>query len=139
MVWSWVMLVIAIVQVHARGWLRPLVAVITSVVSPVLVALGLRAFLVEAYKIPSAGMWPTLEVQDHIFVTKGWYRPNYGDLVWCKNQIAPPSSAYLPLTPDAGPAPWDPYYRLSRASSSRIRATAWDKSRTTSSASSLST
>jgi signal peptidase I len=36
----------------------------------VLVALFLRAFVVEAFKIPSGSMIPTLEVGDHIFVNK---------------------------------------------------------------------
>ena len=39
----------------------------------VLVALLLRAFVVEAFKIPSSSMIPTLEVGDHIFVNKFIY------------------------------------------------------------------
>jgi signal peptidase I len=39
----------------------------------VLVALLLRAFVVEAFKIPSGSMLPTLEVGDHIFVNKFVY------------------------------------------------------------------
>jgi signal peptidase I len=39
----------------------------------VLVALCLRAFVVEAFKIPSGSMIPTLEVGDHIFVNKFIY------------------------------------------------------------------
>ena len=39
----------------------------------VLVALLLRAFVVEAFKIPSGSMIPTLEVGDHIFVNKFVY------------------------------------------------------------------
>lgn len=36
-------------------------------------ALMLRAFVVEAFKIPSASMIPTLEIGDHIFVNKFLY------------------------------------------------------------------
>jgi signal peptidase I len=40
-----------------------------------LVAFGLRAFVVEAFKIPSGSMIPTLQVGDHIFVNKFSYGP----------------------------------------------------------------
>ena len=43
----------------------------------VLLALALRIFVVEAFKIPSAGMWPSLEAQDHIFVSKFARQPDY--------------------------------------------------------------
>jgi signal peptidase I len=39
------------------------------------VALLLRAFVVEAFKIPSGSMLPTLQIQDHIFVNKFVYGP----------------------------------------------------------------
>jgi signal peptidase I len=39
----------------------------------VLIALFLRAFVVEAFKIPSGSMIPTMEVGDHIFVNKFVY------------------------------------------------------------------
>ncbi|MEZ4225260.1 MAG: signal peptidase I [Polyangiaceae bacterium] len=41
----------------------------------VAVALLLRAFVVEAFKIPSGSMLPTLQIQDHIFVNKFLYGP----------------------------------------------------------------
>jgi signal peptidase I len=41
----------------------------------VLVALGIRAFVVEAFKIPSPSMYPTLSVGDNIFVNKFIYGP----------------------------------------------------------------
>src|SRR5580704_17332657 len=39
----------------------------------VLIALALRAFVIEAFKIPSSSMYPTLEIGDHIFVNKFIY------------------------------------------------------------------
>jgi signal peptidase I len=43
--------------------------------------LGLRAFVIEAFKIPAGSMRPTLEVGDHIFVDKTGYTPRRGDVV----------------------------------------------------------
>src|SRR5262249_20874197 len=39
----------------------------------ILIALLLRAFVVEAFKIPSSSMVHTLEIGDHIFVNKFLY------------------------------------------------------------------
>jgi signal peptidase I len=44
-----------------------------SLVVAVLIALFLRAFVVEAFKIPTGSMIPTLQVGDHIFVNKFIY------------------------------------------------------------------
>lgn len=46
-----------------------------SIIVAILVAMGLRAFVVEAFKIPSGSMIPTLQVGDHIFVNKFTYGP----------------------------------------------------------------
>ena len=44
-----------------------------SIVIAIVVAMALRAFVVEAFKIPSGSMIPTLQVGDHIFVNKFIY------------------------------------------------------------------
>jgi signal peptidase I len=44
-----------------------------SIAVAVLIALLLRAFVVEAFKIPSGSMIPTMQVGDHIFVNKFLY------------------------------------------------------------------
>jgi signal peptidase I len=46
---------------------------VESIGFAVLIALGLRAFVIEAFKIPSSSMYPTLEIGDHIFVNKFIY------------------------------------------------------------------
>jgi signal peptidase I len=46
---------------------------VESIAVAVLIALFLRAFVVEAFKIPSGSMIPTLQVGDHIFVNKFIY------------------------------------------------------------------
>jgi len=65
-----------LVQKHLGRWqkgeLREYVESITVAIG---VALLLRAFVIEAFKIPSGSMLPTLQIQDHIFVNKLAYGP----------------------------------------------------------------
>lgn len=46
-----------------------------SIITALAVALLLRALVVEAFKIPSGSMLPTLQIGDHIFVNKFVYGP----------------------------------------------------------------
>ncbi|MDX2091527.1 MAG: signal peptidase I [Kofleriaceae bacterium] len=46
---------------------------VESLIAAVALALLLRAFVIEAFKIPSSSMYPTLEIGDHIFVNKFIY------------------------------------------------------------------
>jgi signal peptidase I len=55
-----------------KGELREYVE---SIGFAILVALLLRAVVVEAFKIPSGSMLPTLQIEDHIFVNKFVYGP----------------------------------------------------------------
>jgi len=48
------------------SWLDPLIAFVASIV----LAVGLRVFVIEAFKIPSSSMSPTLLIGDHIFINK---------------------------------------------------------------------
>lgn len=64
-----------------------------SILLAVAVALALRAFVVEAFKIPSGSMIPTLQVGDHIFVAKYVYG---AAIPWTNKRVLarmPPSRA----------------------------------------------
>jgi signal peptidase I len=55
-----------------------------SILIAIAVAMALRAFVIEAFKIPSGSMIPTLQVGDHIFVNKFSYGPA---IPWTKTRI----------------------------------------------------
>ncbi len=62
------------VDVRLRSWRKSeLREYIESIAVAIAVALALRSFVVEAFKIPSGSMIPTLMVGDHIFVNKFIY------------------------------------------------------------------
>ena len=61
---------------HLEPWQRSdFLEYVESIGVAIAVALLLRAFVVEAFKIPSGSMLPTLQLQDHIFVNKLAYGP----------------------------------------------------------------
>lgn len=51
------------------------------VIVAVLVAAGLRAFVVQAFYVPSGSMLPTLQIGDRIIVVKFGYTIHRGDIV----------------------------------------------------------
>src|SRR5512134_1637632 len=55
---------------HGKSTIREYVE---SIGVAIAIALVLRAFVVEAFKIPSSSMIPTMEIGDHIFVNKFIY------------------------------------------------------------------
>ena len=75
-----------------------------SIAVAVAIALLLRAFVIEAFQIPSGSMIPTLEIGDHIFVSKfaygigipftdkkilPWHSPQRGDVIVFKYPLGP--------------------------------------------------
>ncbi|MET0593738.1 MAG: signal peptidase I [Polyangiaceae bacterium] len=76
-----------IVDTHLASWRKSeLREYAESIGIAVAVALLLRAFVVEAFKIPSPSMVPTLQVGDHIFVNKSAYGPM---LPWTNTRLLP--------------------------------------------------
>jgi signal peptidase I len=64
------------VDVRLRSWRKSeLREYLESILIAIAVALALRAFVIEAFKIPSGSMIPTLQVGDHIFVNKFIFGP----------------------------------------------------------------
>ncbi|MFO7178234.1 MAG: signal peptidase I [Pseudomonadota bacterium] len=65
-----------LVTKHLGRWQKSeLREYVESIAVALAIALLLRAFVVEAFKIPSGSMLPTLQIQDHIFVNKLAYGP----------------------------------------------------------------
>jgi signal peptidase I len=77
---------------------------VESIGVAVIIALFLRAFVIEAFKIPSASMIPTMEIGDHIFVNKfifgiripyttvkffSWRGPDRGEVIVFINPCEP--------------------------------------------------
>ena len=75
-VWSVVVLCAGVAHAHKTAVWRVVVAAMMGLfLSPVFVALFLRAFVVEAFKIPSGSMTPSVVLGDHVFVDKLAYGP----------------------------------------------------------------
>jgi len=89
--WAVVIRVQALRVLHALKLGRAVVAALASVVAllvlPVAIAIGLRMFVLEAFKVPAGSMFPSIEIADHLFVTKSSYgmftksAPTRGDVV----------------------------------------------------------
>jgi len=76
-----------------------------SIAIAIVIALLLRFFVIEAFKIPSSSMIPTMEIGDHIFVNKfiyglrlhpwtdsklfTWRQPQRGEVIVFKNPCTP--------------------------------------------------
>lgn len=83
-------------QEEKSGFLYEMMEFAKAVLWAVGIAILLRSFVIEAYKIPSGSMLPTLQIGDHIFVNKfvygfqipltttkflQWKHPHRGDVI----------------------------------------------------------
>jgi signal peptidase I len=83
-IWGLVVVSIGMKRVHATTTGRAVFSILAVPVSWILLALTLRMFVLEAFKIPSGAMIPTIQVGDHIFVNKLTYRfsePRRGEVI----------------------------------------------------------
>jgi signal peptidase I len=91
MLWGLVVKIRALRSLHSLKLGRSVVASMASLVAlvvvPSAVALVVRSFGIEAFKVPAGSMFPSIEIGDHLFVTKssyGWSTktaPTRGDVV----------------------------------------------------------
>ena len=81
MIWSTVITVVGLARIHRTTKLRAFASVVGTPLLVIVLALGLRGFVMEAYKIPSRSMVPTLEPGDHILVDKTSKSPGYGETI----------------------------------------------------------
>ncbi|MGO9964736.1 MAG: signal peptidase I [Acidimicrobiales bacterium] len=63
------------------AWRRQTLEWVTVVVVAVLIAGGLRAFVVQSFFVPTGSMLPTLQIGDRIIVLKVGYTIHRGDIV----------------------------------------------------------
>lgn len=90
-IWSLVVRARGLATLHQMKSWRALSAALSSSVSlvvvPVLLAIVLRLFVLEAFKVPAGSMFPSIEIGDHLFVAKSHYgtfsksAPARGDVV----------------------------------------------------------
>jgi signal peptidase I len=80
-IWALVIIAVGLSVVHHTTKLRAAGAMLALPMATIVLSLGLRVFVVEAFKIPAGSMIPTLEVGDHIFVNKMNKKGAYGDVV----------------------------------------------------------
>ncbi|HMR74993.1 MAG TPA: signal peptidase I [Polyangiaceae bacterium] len=74
-IWQFVVLALGLKGRHRTTSARAAFAVLAGPVSMVLLALSFRFLVAEAFKIPSGAMLPTLQIDDHLFVSKLAYGP----------------------------------------------------------------
>lgn len=80
-VWALGLEVVALKKAHQRSWGVAIAATMLPFVVSIGAALTLRTMVLEAFKIPSGAMAPTLLVQDHVFVTKVGPGPQRGEVI----------------------------------------------------------
>ena len=63
------------------AWWHTALFALLGIAMPVMVAALVRVFVLEAFRVPSASMEPSILAGDHLFADKSDHRARYGDLV----------------------------------------------------------
>jgi len=83
---------VGFLRAQPTTWLHAVLSFGGGVLVMVVYSITMRTFVVEAFKIPSGAMIPTLQIGDHIFVSKLSYRlgdPARGDVAVFVNPCEP--------------------------------------------------
>jgi len=91
-----------VLEQRPRGVIRSAVELALTVVIAIAIALGVQAFIVKPYRIPSVSMFPTLKIGQRILVNRLDTNPGIGDVV----VFHPPAGADAEIceNPAQGPA-----------------------------------
>ena len=71
---------VSLLRAEPTGWLHGVLSFGGGVMVMVAFSMTSRAYVIEAFKIPSGAMIPTLEIGDHIFVSKLAVEPARGEM-----------------------------------------------------------
>lgn len=82
---------------HPRSWARHLLDYVVVLGLALLVALGLRVFVVQLFFVPSGSMQPTVQAGDRIVAEKVGYKIRRGDIVVFRRVPADTNTDYSDL------------------------------------------
>lgn len=97
-VWSLVLVALGFAGLRGIAMSRGASSPVAAVVLLVTVVFGIRTLVIEAFRISSLGMYPTLLIEDHVFAGKadfvfGRTLPAYGDIIVFEGPASDSSNA----------------------------------------------
>ena len=79
---------------------------VKTVIFALLIAVGIRTFIVEPFNIPSGSMLPTLQIGDYLFVSKFAYGYSYASLPFAPHWFSGRIPAWMPRQGDVAVFKW---------------------------------